>query len=176
MTDFKFHANDKFLNGQKLAWICISFTRDPRKRASFCKENSTAICYRICTVRCKRFAQVKNPSFQKFVRNRLNGVFEVLDPNRSSLSSPCKRTQLCWMLWICCILFSLRSARRISGRRLNASGASQATYCSVLLGIVAQSFKPVKLSATCSNCQHCWANNVGSCCVRLHIGEGWTRK
>ena len=120
MTDFKFHANDKFLNGQKLAWICISFTRDPRKRASFCKENSTAICYRICTVRCKRFAQVKNPSFQKFVRNRLNGVFEVLDPNRSSLSSPCKRTQLCWMLWICCILFSLRSARRISGRRLNA--------------------------------------------------------
>ena len=104
VTDFKFHANDKFLNGQKLAWICLSFTRDPRKRASFWKENSTAICYRICTGRCKRFAHVKNPSFQKFVRNRLNGVLEVLDPNRGSLSSPCKRTQLCWMLWVCCIL------------------------------------------------------------------------
>ena len=26
---------EKFLNGQKLAWICLSFTRDPRKRASF---------------------------------------------------------------------------------------------------------------------------------------------
>ena len=126
----------------------LSFTRDQRKRASFWKENSTAICYRICTVRCKRVAQVKNSSFQKFVRNRVNEVSKVLDPNRGSLSSPCKRTQLCCMLRVCC----------------------------VLLGIVAQSFNPVKLSATCKRTQQlstllgeqCW----GLLCPFTRRGRG----
>ena len=41
----------------------------------------------------------------------------------------------------------------------------------VLLGVVAQSLKQVKLIAAfkqTQNCQHYWANNVGNCCVRLY--------
>ena len=88
----------------------------------------------------------------------------------------CKRTQRCWILNV----------------------ASVCTPCWVLLRVVAQSLKPIGLLATCKRtqqlptslgqkcwellrpfahyCQHgrnnshyCWPNNVGSCCVRLHI-------
>ena len=78
-------------------------------------------------------------------------------------------SQLCWMLHV----------------------AFVCTPCCVLLGVVAQSLKPVKLLVTCkrtqqpptmlrpfargfrlrangrNNSQHCCANNVGSCCVRV---------
>ena len=37
--------------------------------------NSTAISNRICTVPCKRVAQVKNSSVQKFARTRVNGMW-----------------------------------------------------------------------------------------------------
>ena len=39
----------------------------------------------------------------------------------------------------------------------------------MLLGAVVQSLKPVKLADGHNNSQHCWANNVGSCCVHLHV-------
>ena len=42
----------KFLNGQKLARIRLSFTRDPRNRV-------------FCSVPCKRLALVKNSSVRK---------------------------------------------------------------------------------------------------------------
>ena len=58
---------DKFLNGQKLALICLSFTRDLRDLAvSFWTANSTAICSRICTVLRKRFAWEKNCPLKHF--------------------------------------------------------------------------------------------------------------
>ena len=44
--------------------------------------------------------------------------------------------------------------------------------CCVLLWVVAQSLKPVKRLATCKRTQQfptLRANNVGSCCVRLHV-------
>ena len=44
--------------------------------------------------------------------------------------------------------------------------------CCVLLDVVAQSLKPVKLLAPCKRLQHCWPTGpsvVGSCCVRLHV-------
>ena len=44
--------------------------------------------------------------------------------------------------------------------------------CSMLLRVVAQSLKPVKLLAPCKRTQHCWLttpNIVGSCCSRLHV-------
>ena len=44
------------------------YTRYPRNSASFWTANGTATCNRICTVPCKRVAQVKNSSLQKFVR------------------------------------------------------------------------------------------------------------
>ena len=43
------------------------------------------------------------------------------------------------------------------------------------LRVVAQSLKPVKLLAMAngpSNSQRCWANNAGSCCVRLLVALG----
>ena len=42
----------------------------------------------------------------------------------------------------------------------------------VLLRVVVQSFKPVKLLASCKRTQHCWLttpNIAGSCWVRLHV-------
>ena len=45
------------------------------------------------------------------------------------------------------------------------------TPCCMLLGVFAQSLNPVKLLATCKR-----PNNVGSCCVRLHVAcpfVGW---
>ena len=50
--------------------------------------------------------------------------------------------------------------------------AHPAACCCVLLGVVAQSLKPIKLLATCKQTQQLptsWANNVGSCCVRFHV-------
>ena len=41
----------------------------------------------------------------------------------------------------------------------------------MLLGVVVQSLKPVKLADGHNNSQHCWANNVGSCCVHLPLPE-----
>ena len=73
-----FTGLDKFLKGQKLARIHLSFTREPRNRASFWTANSTASCKRICTVPCKRVEQVSNSSVQKFVRARVNRVLAFL--------------------------------------------------------------------------------------------------
>ena len=42
----------------------------------------------------------------------------------------------------------------------------------VLLGVLVQSLKPVKLLATCKRMQQL-TNNVGICCVRFYIGS-WT--
>ena len=50
--------------------------------------------------------------------------------------------------------------------------AHPAACCCVLLGVVAQSLKPIKFLATCKHTQQLptsWANNVGSCCVRFHV-------
>ena len=44
--------------------------------------------------------------------------------------------------------------------------------CWVLLGVVAQGLKPIKLLATCKRTQQLpslWANNFGSCCVCSHV-------
>ena len=46
--------------------------------------------------------------------------------------------------------------------------------CWMLLRVVAQSLKPVKLLAPCKRTQHCWLttpNIVGSCCARLHVAK-----
>ena len=46
--------------------------------------------------------------------------------------------------------------------------------CCVLLGVVAQCLKPVKLLAACKRTQQLptlLANNIGSCCVHLHAGS-----
>ena len=66
LLDPVYTGSDKFLNGQKLARIHLSLTRDPRNRASFWTANGTVICYRICEVQCKLVAQVKSSSIQKF--------------------------------------------------------------------------------------------------------------
>ena len=63
--------------------------------------------------------------------------------------APCKkRTQQCWISHV-------------------------ASVCtSTVLHVVAQSLKPVKRLSTCKRTQQlatCWANNVGSLCVRLHV-------
>ena len=50
--------------GKKLALSRLSFTRDPRKRASFRTANSPAISDRICSAPCKRIARAQ---VQKFV-------------------------------------------------------------------------------------------------------------
>ena len=49
----------KCLNGQKLARIRLSFTRNPRNSENCLTANSAAICNKICTVPCKRLAQCK---------------------------------------------------------------------------------------------------------------------
>lgn len=44
--------------------------------------------------------------------------------------------------------------------------------CCMLLEVVAQSLKRVKRLSTCKRTQQlpkCWANNIGSLCVRLHV-------
>ena len=54
--------------------------------------------------------------------------------------------------------------------------ASVCTPCCMLLDVVAQSLKPVKLLAPCKRTQHCWLttpNIVGSCCARLHVALLW---
>ena len=48
--------------------------------------------------------------------------------------------------------------------------------CWMLLRVVAQSLKPVKLFAPCKRTQHCWLTTpgiVGSCCARLHVALLW---
>ena len=50
--------------------------------------------------------------------------------------------------------------------------ASICTPYYMLLDVVAQSLKPVKLLAQWKRTQHCWLttpNIVGSCCARLHV-------
>ena len=91
--------------------------------------------------------------------------------------SPCKRTQHCWP---------------------TTPNIVECYMLRPFAHPVSQSLKPVKILATCkrtqqlptlfgqqccellrpfahycqhgrNNSQHCWANNVGSCCVRLHV-------
>ena len=56
--------------------------------------------------------------------------------------------------------------------------ASVGTPCCMLLGVVSQTLKLDKLLAMCiqghNNSQHRWANNVGSCCVHLHMSKSLT--
>ena len=68
LTETPFYTGlDKFLNGQKLTLICLTFTRDLRDLAmSFWTASSTAICSRICMVPCKRFAWEKNCPLKHF--------------------------------------------------------------------------------------------------------------
>ena len=50
--------------------------------------------------------------------------------------------------------------------------AHPSARCCVLLGVIAQSLKPVKRSATCKRAQQVptlSANNFGSCCARLPV-------
>ena len=63
---------NKYLIGQKLARIRLSFTRYPQNRTCFWTVNSAAICNRICRVPCKRVAQGKNSSVQTYGRTRVN--------------------------------------------------------------------------------------------------------
>ena len=72
LLDPVYTGSGKFLNGQKLAQIHLSLTRDLRNRASFWTANSTIICHRICGVPYKLVAQVKNSSVQKFERTHVN--------------------------------------------------------------------------------------------------------
>ena len=61
------------------------------------------------------------------------------------IKPPGKRTQHCWTL-----------------------------PCCMLLRVVAQSLKPVKLLAPCKRTQHWWPmtpNIIGSCCVRLRVAS-----
>ena len=54
--------------------------------------------------------------------------------------------------------------------------ASVCTPSCMLLDVVAQSLKPVKLFAPCKRTQHCWLTTpgiVGSCCARLHVALLW---
>ena len=92
LLDPVYTGSDKFLNGQKLARIHLSLTRDPRNRASFWTANGTVIYYRICEVQCKLVAQVKNSSIQKFDRTRVN--------RRGLISG----TENKWLLQISCYL------------------------------------------------------------------------
>ena len=57
--------------------------------------------------------------------------------------------------------------------------ASVCTSCCMLLDVVAQSLKPVKLLPSCKRTQHCWLttpNIVGSCCARLHVALRFVAK
>ena len=76
------------------------------------------------------------------------------------LQAPCKRKQQYWP-----------TTSNIVGCYMLCPFAHPVACCCVLLGVVAQSLKPVKLLATCNRTQQLrtlLANNVGSCCVRLH--------
>ena len=59
---------------------------NPRNRVRFWTANNTAICTTICTVPCKRFAQVENWSIPKFVRTRVNGVEETREVSRAAFA------------------------------------------------------------------------------------------
>ena len=59
---------------------------NPRNRVRFWTANNTAICTTICTVPCKRFAQVENWSIHKFVRTRVNGVEETREVSRAAFA------------------------------------------------------------------------------------------
>ena len=53
--------------------------------------------------------------------------------------------------------------------------ADRVACCCVLLGVVKQSLKPVKLLALFKRMQHCWPappNIFVSCCVCLHLALG----
>ena len=79
-----------------------------------------------------------------------------------------KRTQYCWMLHVASVCTP--SVHRC---------------CCVLLGVVAQSLKPVKLVAPCQQAQHCWMPHVasiftpcsmllrvvGSCCTNFETDQ-----
>ena len=67
---------NKYLIGQKLPRIRLSFTRYPQNRTCFWTVNTAAICNRICRVPCKRVARIKNSSVQTYGRTRVNGVME----------------------------------------------------------------------------------------------------
>ena len=74
--------------------------------------------------------------------------------------APSKQTQHCWPatpnIIGCC--------KRVA----SVYTLGPVPCCCVLLGVVAQSLKLVKLLATCKQTQQL-TNNVGICCVRLHI-------
>ena len=73
----------------------------------------------------------------------------------------CKRTQHC-----------LTTTPSIVGRYMLRPFAHPVACCWMLLRVVSQSLKPVKLLAPCRRTQHCWLtipNIVGSCCSRLHV-------
>ena len=77
-----------------------------------------------------------------------------------SRKAPCKRKQQCWP-----------TTSNIVGCYMLRPFAHPVACCCVLLGVVAQSLKPVKLLAASKRTQQLptlLANNVGSCCVCLH--------
>ena len=75
-----------------------------------------------------------------------------LSPVQTEATVLANNFQHCWLLYV-------------------ASVCTPVACCCVLLGVVAQSLKPIRLLATCKRTQQLptlLANNVGSCCVRLH--------
>ena len=88
-----------------------------------------------------RFSEL--PIHKKIVRS-------MKSPVQTDATLLANNTQHCWMLHV----------------------TSICTPCYMLFHVAAQSFKPVKLLAACKQAQQLltlWANNVASCCVRLHV-------
>ena len=85
-------------------------------------------------------------------------------------------------------LCSARFIFCLRDQNLRASGCVQtdatlltnnSQHCCMLLDVVAQSLKPVKLLPSCKRTQHCWLttpNTVGSCCARLHVALTFVAK
>ena len=96
-----------FANLGQTCRIYLSFSRDPRNRASFLSANSPRICDRVCMVRCKLFAQVKKFVCSKICpqpcKRRLN-LLHFWRPRcrrrrRLCLNSLCRMTDCCLQIF-----------------------------------------------------------------------------
>ena len=101
--------------------------------------------------------------FVRFYSSIILFIVHLIHPFRvvSESKATCKPTQHCWL-----------TTPNIVGCYMLRPFAHPVACCWMLLRVVAQSLKPVKLSAPCKRTQHCWLttpNIVRSCCARLHV-------
>ena len=103
---------------------------------------------------------------QTFGATSPNISFVLWSPKRSpTLLGPCaQNAQQCWIRAGAFLLFLLRF-RMQNAAHLQRS-ATDSQQCRELLRPFKQN--PQHMRTTRNNSQHCWADNVGSCCVRLH--------